>query len=95
MVQEKLSGSDDPVGYGEFDQVFAFRDGNRQNRFKDETYYNRKGHNETVCVAKREDDKMAKMAKTLSAAISEQIAATNTKAMESILDALNKMNLKV
>ncbi len=95
-VQEKQSDSDDPVTYGEFEQVFAFRDSNRQNRFKDETctYCNKKGHIEMVCFVKYDDDKMAKMAKTVSAAMAEEIAANNTKAMESILDTLNKMNLK-
>ncbi len=37
---------------------------------------------------------MTKMAKTVSAAMAEQIAATNKKAMESILYTLNQMNLK-
>ncbi len=95
-VQEKQSDSDDPIIYGEFEEVFAFRDGNHQNRFKGETctYCNKKCHIETVCFAKHDDDKMVKMAKTISAAMAEEIAATNTKAMESILDTLNKMNLK-
>ncbi len=34
-VQEKQSGSDILDTYGDFEQVFAFRDGNRQNRFND------------------------------------------------------------
>ncbi len=80
-VQEKRSGSNDPITYGEFEQVFAFPDGNRQNRFKDETctYCNEKGHTETVCFAKHDADKLTKMAKTVSAATAEQITATNTK----------------
>ncbi len=81
-VQEKQSGSDDPITYGEFEQVFAFRDGNLQNQFKDEscTYCNKKGHTETICFAKRDNDKLTKMAKIFSATMAEQIAATNTKA---------------
>ncbi len=37
---------------------------------------------------------MTKMATKVSAAMAEQIAATNKKAMESILETLSKMNLK-
>ncbi len=95
-VQDKQSGNNDSVAYGEFEQVFAFRDSIRQNRFKDETctYCNKKGHTETVCFAKYDNDKMTKMVKTISAAMAEEKSATNKKAMESILDTLNKMNLK-
>ncbi len=95
-VQEKQFGSDDSVTYKEFEQVFAFRDSNRQNRFKDETctYCNKKGHTEVVCFAKRDDDKMSKIAKSISASLAEEISAADKKAMDSILDTLNKMNLK-
>ncbi len=58
------------------------------------TYCNKKGHTEVVCFAKRDDDKLTKMAEKVSAAMAEQIAATNKQAMESILETLNKMNLK-
>ncbi len=87
-VQDKQTGSDDPLSYGEFEQVFAFRDGNLQNRFKDETctYCNKKGHTETIRFAKRNDNKMAMMAKTISAAMAK-------KAMESIFDTFKKMHL--
>ncbi len=96
LVQDKQTNSEITDTYGEFEQVFAFRDGNRQNRFKDETctYCNKKGHTEAICFAKRDDDKMTKMAVKVSASMAEQIAATNKKAMESILDTLAKMNLK-
>ncbi len=61
----------------------AFRDGNRQNRFKDETctYCNKKCHTETICFAKHDDDKMTKMAKTIASALAGEISATNKKAM--------------
>ncbi len=52
-----------------------------------------KVHTETICFAKCDNDKLTKMAKTVSAAIAEQITAMNTKAMESILETLNRMNL--
>ncbi len=63
-VQDKQTGGDDSHTYDEFEQVFAFRDGNCQNRLKDETctYCNRKGHTEVVCFVKRDDDKLTKMA---------------------------------
>ncbi len=94
-VQEKQSGSDIPDTYREFEQVFAFRDGNRQNRLKDKTctYCNKKGHPETICFAKHDDDKLTKMAEKVSAAMAEQSAAMNKKAMESNLETLNNMNL--
>ncbi len=95
-VQEKQSGSDDSVTYREFEQVFAFRDSNRKNRLKDETcaYCNKKGHTEVVCFPKHDNDKMTKMAKSISASLAEEISAANKKAMDSILDILNKKNLK-
>ncbi len=48
---------------------------NRQNRFKDETctYCNKKGHTETVCFAKRDDDKMNRLAEKVSAAMAQSI----------------------
>ncbi len=66
------------------------------NKFKDETctYCNKKGHTETICFTKLDDDKLTKMAQKVSAARAEQIAATNKQAMESILETLIKMNLK-
>ncbi len=83
IVQEKQTRGDDLHTYREFKQIFAFRDGNRLNRFKDETcsYCNKKGHNETVCFAKRDNDKLTKMAAKVSAAKAEQIATTNKQAM--------------
>ncbi len=64
VVQDKQSGNDDSITYAEFEQVFAIRDGNRQNQFMHETctYCNKKGHTETVCFAKRDNDRMTKMA---------------------------------
>ncbi len=96
LVQDKQTNSDITDTYGEFEQVFSFRDSNRQNRFKDEscTYCNKKGHTEAICFAKHANDKMTKMAVKVSASMAEQIAATNKKAMESILETLAKMNLK-
>ncbi len=81
VVQDKQSANDDSVAYGEFEQVFAFRDSNRQNQFKDETctYCNKKGHTETVCFAKHDANKMTKMANTISAALAEDILATNKR----------------
>ncbi len=59
----------------------GFRDGNRQNRFKDETctYCNKKGNTETVCFAKRDDDKLTKMAQKVSAVKAKQITTTNIR----------------
>ncbi len=95
-VEKPLFAVQDKQNYGVFEQVFAFRDGNHQNKFKHEncTYCNKKGHTEDVCFAKRDDDKLTKMAAKVSAAMSEQIAANNKLAMDSILDRLDKMNLK-
>ncbi len=77
-VQDKQTGGDDPHTYSEFEQVFAFRDGNHQNKYKDETciYCTKKGHTEIVCFAKRDDDKLTKMAAKVSAVMAEQIAAS-------------------
>ncbi len=85
-VQEKQSSSD----------IQTLTKSNHQNRFNDETCTkcNKKGHTETVCFAKHDDDKLTKMAQKVSAAMAEQITATNKKAMESIVETLKKMNLK-
>ncbi len=73
-----------------------FRDGNRQNKFKDETstYCNKKGHTEIVCFAKHDNELLTKMAAKVSAAMVEQIEASNKLAMDSILDTLDKIKLK-
>ncbi len=96
ILQGKHSGCDTWDTYREFEQVFAFRDGNHQNCFKDETctYCNKKGHIETMCFARHDDDKLIKMAQNVSAAMAEKIAATNKQAIESILESHSKMNLK-
>ncbi len=82
--------------YSELEQILAFRDGNRLNRFKDETctYCNKKGHTETVCFAKHDNDKMTRMAENVSASMAQAITATNKLAMEGIIETLSKMNLK-
>ncbi len=51
-VQDKQTGGDDPHTYDEFEQVFAFRDGNHQNNFKDENCTYKKGHTKVVCCVK-------------------------------------------
>ncbi len=96
MVQDKQTGGDDLQSYCEFEKIFAFRDGNHQNRFKDETcsYCNKKGHTEVISFAKRDNNKFTKMAVKVSAAMADQTATTNKQAMDSILDRLDKMNLK-
>ncbi len=47
-VQDKQPRGDDPHTYSEFEQIFTFRDSNRQNKYKDETctYCNKKDHAE-------------------------------------------------
>ncbi len=80
----------------EFEHILAYKDANHQNRFKDETctYCNMKGHMETVCLSKHDDHKLAKMAEKVSAVMAEMIAASNMQAIKSILNRLDKLNLK-
>ncbi len=83
--------------YSELEQILAFRDGNHQNRLKDETctYCNKKGHTEIVCFVKRDDDKMTRLAEKVSTVMAQSIAATNKLAMEGITEeTISKMNLK-
>ncbi len=96
LLQDKQTGSDQMDAYSELEQILAFRDGNHQNRFKDEncTYCNKKGHTETICFAKRDDDKMTRLEEKVSAAMAQSIATTNKLAMEGIIETLSKMNLK-
>ncbi len=86
-LQDKQTGSDQMDAYSDLEQILAFRDGNRLNRFKDETcmYCNKKGHTETVCFAKRVNDKMSRMVEKVSASMAEVIAATNNLAMKGII----------
>ncbi len=95
-VQDKQTSSDNIIAYRAIEQVFAIRDSNRKNLFKDETctYCNKKGHTEAACFAKCDNDKMTKVAENVSAAMAEQLTAMNKKAMDSILETLSKMNLK-
>ena len=95
-VTDKQIGSEEEHNYCDFEQVFAFKDGGRQNKYKDEicAYCNKKGHTETVCFAKRDDEKLTKMAEKLSATMAQQIAAINKASMESILNEIKAMNLK-
>ncbi len=95
-LQDKQTGSDQMDAYSELEQILAFRDGNHQNRFKDETctYCNKKGHTATICLAKHDDDKMTRLAEKVSAAMAQSIASTNKLAMEGIIETLSKMNLK-
>ncbi len=92
---KKQIGDKDPHAFGEFEQVFAYRDGNSQNKYKDETctYCNKKGHTEVLCFSKRDEGKLIKMAMKVSSSMAEQIAAINKFAMDSILDRFDKMNL--
>ncbi len=78
LLQDKQTGSDQLDTYSELEQFLAFRDGNCQNKFKDETckYCNKKGHTETVCFAKRDDDKMTSLTEKVSAAMAQSIAST-------------------
>ncbi len=96
LIQEKQTSTDPIDAYGEFEQVFAFRDGNRQNRFTDEncSYCSKKGHTDAVCFAKCDDDKMSKIAGKVSLSVRTQISAENKAAMDAILETISKMNLK-
>ncbi len=95
-LQDKQTGSDQMDAYSELEQILALQDINRPNRFKDKTctYCNKKGHTETICFAKRDDDKMTKMAEKVSASMAQVIAITNKLAMEGIIETHSKMNLK-
>ncbi len=95
-LQFKQTGSDQMDAYSELEQILAFRDGNRQNRFKDETctYCNNKGHTEIICFAKSDDDKMTGLVEKVSAAKAQSIATTNKLAMEGSIETISKMNLK-
>ncbi len=56
-------------------------------------YCNKKGHTDTICFAKLDDDKMTRIAVKVSASMAQAIAATKKLAMEGIIETLSKMNL--
>ncbi len=95
-LQDKQTGSNQIDLYSELEHILAFQDGNCQNRFKDETctYCNKKGHTETVCFAKLDDDKMTRLEEKVSAAMAQYIVTTNKLAMKGVIETLSKMNLK-
>ncbi len=70
-LQDKQTGSDQMDTYSELEQILVFQDCNHQNRFKGETcmYCNKKGHTKTVCFAKRDDDKITRLAEKVSVAM--------------------------
>ncbi len=61
VVKDKHVGCDE---YDEYEHICTYKDGNHQNRFKDETctYCNKNEHTETVCFTKRDNDKQTKIA---------------------------------
>ncbi len=64
VVHDKIVGSDETYNIDEFERILAYKDGNCQDRFKDETctYCNKKGHMEIVCFSTCSNVKLAKMA---------------------------------
>ncbi len=58
--QEKSVGGVETYITDDLKYILTYRDYNRQHSFKDEscTYCNKKGHTETVCFSKRDDEKL-------------------------------------
>ncbi len=88
VVQEKSVDSVDTYTTDDLKHILAYRDDNRQHRFKDEscTYCNKKGYTETVCFSKCDDEKLTKMAEKISAVMANKIAASNNEGFESVLN---------
>ncbi len=76
--------------------ILTYRDDNHQHKFKNEycTYCNKKGHTESVCFSKRDDEKLTKVAEKISAFMANKIAASNNEAFEYVLNKIERLNLK-
>ncbi len=74
-VHEKSVGNDEINIIDELEWIFTYKDGDRRNKYKDETciYCNKKGHMETVCSSKGDDDKLSKLAKKCTAAMADRL----------------------
>ncbi len=96
MVQEKSVGNDEINIINELEHILAYKDGDHQNKYKDETctYCNKKGHTETVCFSKHDDDKLSKLAEKCTAAMADRLSGYNKEAMDSIMNKLESLFLK-
>ncbi len=96
VVQEKSVGGVEIYTTDDLKHILAYRDDNCQHRFKDEscTYCNKKGHTEMVCFSKRNDEMLTKMAEKISPIMANNIAASNNEPFESVLNKIEKLNLK-
>ncbi len=96
IVQEKSVDCVETYTTDDLKHILTYRDDDRQHRFKHEccTYFNKKGHTESVCFSKHDDEKLTKLAKKISAVMAGKIAASNNKAFESVLNKIERLNLK-
>ncbi len=88
VVQGKSVGGVETYTTDDLQHILTYKDDHLQHRFKDEscTYCNMKGHTETVCFSKRDDEKLTKMAVKISAVMAGKIATSNNEALEYVLN---------
>ncbi len=67
-LQENSVGSVETYTTDDLKHILTYRDDQHQHRFKDKscTYCNKKGHTESVCFSKSDDEKLIKMAVIIS-----------------------------
>ncbi len=96
IVQEKSVGGVETYITDDLKHILTYRDDHNQHRFKDEscTYCNKKGHTESVCFSKHDDEKLIKMVMKISAVMADKITASNNEAFESVLKKIERLNLK-
>ncbi len=96
VVQEKSVGGVETYTIDNLRHILTYIDDHRQHRFKDEscTYCKKKGHTETVCFSKCDDEKLTNMVVKISAIMADKIATRNNEALESVLKEIEKLNLK-
>ncbi len=96
IVQEKSVGGVETYITDDLKHILTYRDDHSQHRFKDEscTYCNKKGHTESVCFSKHDDEKLIKMVMKISAVMADKITASNNEAFESVLKKIERLNLK-
>ncbi len=94
MVQEKSVGNDEINIIDELEQILAYKYGDLQNMYKDETYCNKKSHTETVCFSKCDDDKLVKLAEKCIAVMADRLSSYNKEAIDTIMIKLKSLFLK-
>ncbi len=94
-LQDRSVGNDEASIINNLEQLFAYKEGDSKNKFRDETctYCNMKGHKENVCFTKCDDTKSSKLAEKCTSAMTDHLSTYNKESMEAIMSKLKSLFL--